>query len=731
MEQKKTSRKMLDGIFRGRKAGVLVLAVMMVMAMMSAVIFSTRSDAEGEKVKEFEVTDPKGLYWTMKDINSDTSGADEYVVRLKTDVSISELDIRKNVTILGEGHTMNVSKYGSIYVSENTLSLGKKDASAEENKLTIKSGWSSESDAVQNYVLIQLNPKGTNDVSVNMYDGVTLQGDGPVQNYLTAMAVYVGSGSFNMYGGDITGFKAVGKKTGMCGVVAVQYFSRSKSYPVFNMYGGRIHDNDVEISGNHGFTGAVTLMYGASFNMAGGEISNNRITSAAGEHAYGGGVAASSNGRVNDLTEDDKILGDAIGFGGSVTTPEKKVSVNISGGSIVNNDTGANGCGGGIFVNGDSDLSVSGTAVITGNKAKYGGGIYNNAKNEISVADGVMLANNTASGAGNDFFQLSEGSKNVSARLPKASSMNARYTLDSSDDPISAWFDDKEGARFVKDAGTEVDVTSPVAGGSSLAAGPKTPEYGVTYEFKSSDGTELPDEVMALLPSDTTSYKKGTEVAAKAPSSTTVSVSGGTWKFEGYDREKATADGPVTFTGTWRFNKYIPPEITPEPELFHVKYVFRDTDGRDVPDEVKALLPVDNKGYLRGARVTPIAPAKTTVIVYDASTAGADVWTFVGYDKEYAVVDGDVTFTGTWKKVRGVSPETDDPGKINKPEGNKDEDSMIRKVKKPTPDKAVDHDGNEIVRTSDDAMSGVYMSLLILCGMLAAICVRIFNRRNE
>jgi hypothetical protein len=210
-----------------------------------------------------------------------------------------------------------------------------------------------------------------------------------------------------------------------------------------------------------------------------------------------------------------------------------------------------------------------------------------------------------------------------------------------------------------------------------------------------------------------------------------VSVSGGTWKFEGYDREKATADGPVTFTGTWRFNKYIPPEITPEPELFHVKYVFRDTDGRDVPDEVKALLPVDNKGYLRGARVTPIAPAKTTVIVYDASTAGADVWTFVGYDKEYAVVDGDVTFTGTWKKVRGVSPETDDPGKINKPEGNKDEDSMIRKVKKPTPDKAVDHDGNEIVRTSDDAMSGVYMSLLILCGMLAAICVRIFNRRNE
>lgn len=86
-------------------------------------------------------------------------------------------------------------------------------------------------------------------------------------------------------------------------------------------------------------------------------------------------------------------------------------------------------------------------------------------------------------------------------------------------------------------------------------------QFKVQYEFKSlTAGTELPEEVTALLPKDPAGYGRDTNIKAIAPTKTEVKVDGGTWTFKGFDKdskkatmENADDDGNVKFTGTWEF----------------------------------------------------------------------------------------------------------------------------------------------------------------------------------
>lgn len=86
-------------------------------------------------------------------------------------------------------------------------------------------------------------------------------------------------------------------------------------------------------------------------------------------------------------------------------------------------------------------------------------------------------------------------------------------------------------------------------------------QFKVQYEFKSlTAGTELPEEVTALLPKDPAGYGRGTAIKAIAPAKTQVKVDGGTWNFKGFDKdtlkaamENADDAGNVKFTGFWEF----------------------------------------------------------------------------------------------------------------------------------------------------------------------------------
>ena len=79
-------------------------------------------------------------------------------------------------------------------------------------------------------------------------------------------------------------------------------------------------------------------------------------------------------------------------------------------------------------------------------------------------------------------------------------------------------------------------------------------DISVNYTFVSgTENTELPSEVLALLPKDTNSYAAGDKVTAIQPEQTSVRVSAGVWNFEGYDADTKEAVSGMTFTGTWKF----------------------------------------------------------------------------------------------------------------------------------------------------------------------------------
>ena len=166
----------------------------------------------------------------------------------------------------------------------------------------------------------------------------------------TGRGVYVSSGTFNMYGGSITGNKAQDAQ-GRGGGVYV--YSGSGT---FNMYGGSITGN--RATGDGG--GVYKSGSNSSFNMSGGSITGNTANS------YGGGVYVD---------------------GGEFT---------MSGGTIGGTKTGETNTatygGGGVYVIGSSSTFEMTDGSITGNNAAYGGGVYT--VNEFKMYGGSITGNN-------------------------------------------------------------------------------------------------------------------------------------------------------------------------------------------------------------------------------------------------------------------------------------------------------------------------------------------------
>ncbi|MDO5301981.1 MAG: S-layer homology domain-containing protein [Tissierellia bacterium] len=77
---------------------------------------------------------------------------------------------------------------------------------------------------------------------------------------------------------------------------------------------------------------------------------------------------------------------------------------------------------------------------------------------------------------------------------------------------------------------------------------------------------------------------------------------------------------------------------------YRVIYEFvSETEGRELPPEVMALLPVDGKSHTKGETVEATAPAETEVAVQGGR------WTFLAYDALEKTIQGEITkFVGTW-----------------------------------------------------------------------------------
>lgn len=170
----------------------------------------------------------------------------------------------------------------------------------------------------------------------------------------TGRGVYVSSGTFNMYGGSITGNKAQDAQ-GRGGGVYV--YSGSGT---FNMYGG-------SITGNETNRGGVYVTGKGSFTMSASADGQN-IPSITGNNATenGGGVYVVGSSSTFKMTG-GSITGNNAAYGGGVYTVNE---FKMSGGSITGNNAYKSDYistfGGGVCV-GSGIFTVSGEVTVTDN----------------------------------------------------------------------------------------------------------------------------------------------------------------------------------------------------------------------------------------------------------------------------------------------------------------------------------------------------------------------------
>ena len=173
------------------------------------------------------------------------------------------------------------------------------------------------------------------------------------------------------------------------------------------------------------------------------------------------------------------------------------------------------------------------------------------------------------------------------------------------------------------------------------------PTYKATHEFVSgTPGKELPQEVKALLPADQTDLKDGSQATPTQPSQTEVKTAEGTWSFKSYDKTSETINGAdAHFVGTWVF--------TPAPTVTHkaVHEFVSGTPGKELPQEVKSLLPADQTNLKDGSQAIPTQPSQTEVKTAEGT------WSFKSYDKTSETINGaDVKFVGTWEFTASPVP---------------------------------------------------------------------------
>ena len=303
---------------------------------------------------------------------------------------------------------------------------------------------------------ITLNAEGdvinmlANGTIFTLYDcqksGTITHGKDSTDTTYNGCGVVVG-GTFNMYGGNITGNVRTGSGNG--GGVLV-------SYGIFNMYDGKITNNSCGSSGGGVYVdrgtfnmsggeissntsgesgGGIELYNKSDFTMTGGSISQNKAEN---DCCYGGGIDVSygstftmNGGTITDnmsYTGGGVYVGTAVGNYGNNT-------FHMDGGTITGNTATTTGYqpGGGVYVPADGIFTMSGAVKITDNKNN---GVQNN----------IYLFNNTITITG----ELGEDAR-IGVTTPSVAIVNSPVTIAQGDDDYN--LTDADAARFTSDKG--------------------------------------------------------------------------------------------------------------------------------------------------------------------------------------------------------------------------------------------------------------------------------------
>ena len=213
----------------------------------------------------------------------------------------------------------------------------------------------------------------------NMYGGsITGNKAQDAQGRGGGVYVYSGSGTFNMYGGSITGNRATGDGGGVC--VDCGKFTMSASADGQNI--PSITGNNATENGG----GMYVVGSSSTFEMTGGSITGNNA-------AYGGGVCVSKNGSFEMSGSSCITNNKADSYGGGVHISYASATFTMKGGSITGNNAYKSdyiSTFGGVCVGNGTFTMTDGS--ITGNNAAYGGGVYT--VNEFKMSGGSITGNN-------------------------------------------------------------------------------------------------------------------------------------------------------------------------------------------------------------------------------------------------------------------------------------------------------------------------------------------------
>lgn len=677
-----------------KKISQMVLGILLVV--LSLTVTPKAAFAENKTVTVIEAGNEADFDKAISTVND--ASEDEYIISLTDDVEIGGASIQPKrpvtVTILSDGHEHTLTVQSFIYVGKDAkvkLGSGAKDGSIL-NILGTKNG--------EEPGLLYISKEGT----CEMYSGVSLSGR--VGNNQFGGGVTVEGGTFHMHGGVIEKCGIDGGSVCYGGGVAVIYGGQ------FIMDGGEIKDcyadSDASIYFNHplGFTGVgggVFVSGGSSFVMNGGMISNNKATSMGGGIAVMASIEEIVDGGWGNLQSMVEIKGGTVKDNSAQTgagvfasasyycpvyaicapTPAIGQSANpglyIDNAQILDNvapissndvenpnkkDHPAYGMGGGLFVAGlksPAGVHVGNNTVIRGNKAAVGGGFaakQNTYDGQLTITN-TVLCNNIAGKAASDVYL-----DRAPLKLPSAEAMNNAFYLGEPDDvnnhKIDGWYIDGVDLRYTaqtKEQRTTYEGYADIGGaGEVYLIAASKPSLKIT--FTDEDGNVIYAE--SWHPHGTPAHQIPLPKAEKASDDTYDYI------FEAWSPAIQHVTGHATYKATFKrvFRK------------FNAKYQFNSvSDGEQLPDEVKALLPTDTTDYRHEQNIPAIAPSKTVVEVEGGQ------WVFKGFEKdtipatmEHADTTGNVTFVAHWEFVR-TTPIFE--GNINLPQTGDNSDIAL------------------------------------------------------
>ena len=237
-------------------------------------------------------------------------------------------------------------------------------------------------------------------------------GTGKLQGSRSGSGVSINGGTFNLYGGTITGF---------VNGVEIGSHNNIQTGSSFTMYGGAITGNKADSSGGGGvfLIGTTNSVVTApSFTMHGGTISNN---TAGASDGGGGGVYVGV--KCSFTMDGGTITGNTAtaGNGGGIYIHFNAGKVSISGGTITGNKATATGnisCGHGGGIYSERGVTV-GNVKITGNNSTFeGGGIYG--KGAITLTNATVTDNNR-------YDVYYDGKESTTPELTVSGSVKAGY----------------------------------------------------------------------------------------------------------------------------------------------------------------------------------------------------------------------------------------------------------------------------------------------------------------